>query len=183
MPRVAIVVPVLTIPPRGLLHRTARGPGSVPALYWQAHLPLVQNLVQAAWLPPDDREPQDVLPCLDGGYQRPEHLSVVRLVRQVTQVLHARPDGRRADGDRLVVDADTAAELAGQRQQDVSACQLELGVRRKGRLHTHPQLQSHALVRFGPPVPIPAAFWLMGSGLIGLIGFMRKRSNEINDWG
>ena len=28
-------------------------------------------------------------------------------------------------------------------------------------------------------VPIPAAFWLFGSGLVGLIGFMRRCSNKI----
>jgi hypothetical protein len=29
-------------------------------------------------------------------------------------------------------------------------------------------------------VPIPTAFWLFGSGLVGLFGFMRRRNNKIN---
>jgi len=39
--------------------------------------------------------------------------------------------------------------------------------------------QTHAFLM--TPVPIPAAFWLFGSGLVGLFGFMRRgRSQRIN---
>jgi len=31
------------------------------------------------------------------------------------------------------------------------------------------------------PVPLPAAFWLFGSGLVGLFGYVRRRSNKIKD--
>lgn len=29
------------------------------------------------------------------------------------------------------------------------------------------------------PVPVPAAFWLFGSGLIGLVGFMRRKNSNV----
>lgn len=41
----------------------------------------------------------------------------------------------------------------------------------------HPQLIYSYVIRFEPQisaVPIPAAFWLFGSGLLGLAGYRRK---------
>jgi len=36
----------------------------------------------------------------------------------------------------------------------------------------------HALIRDTTVVPIPAALWLFGSGLIGLVGFARRKGNS-----
>lgn len=36
-------------------------------------------------------------------------------------------------------------------------------------------LTTEAITKAGAPVPIPAAFWLLGSGLVGLIGIRRRK--------
>jgi hypothetical protein len=34
------------------------------------------------------------------------------------------------------------------------------------------------LFMHGDPVPVPPAVWLFGSGLLGLVGFMRQRTRK-----
>ena len=38
--------------------------------------------------------------------------------------------------------------------------------------------EGHAYLLTPTTVPVPAAFWLFGSGLIGLFGFMRTHRND-----